>query len=125
MYDGLKEKKDKVDFNAPPKKCMYMKCPMKPSYKDNDGWKCGFHRSHNYHNEVTESIVSNMKLIKAYSSMLKWEGKDWDMQKNWLKTNPYYKWNHIAPSEYLQGYFIWLDEKVANDATEIINNSSH
>ena len=116
-------KKKAEPYNPIPKKCMYMGCPMKPSYKDGDGYKCGFHDSPSFHKEVTESIISFMLLIKAYGSMLKWEGKDWDIQKNWLKTNPYYQWDHITPSEYLQGYFTWLSKKVANDATDIINKS--
>ncbi len=104
-------------------KCQYMGCPMSAAVKDGDGWKCAFHETPDYHQDVTEAINKNMKFIQAYSTMVKWDSDKWIENDSWLKTNINIPMKPNEPySEYLIRYWKWISEKIKTDSTETINN---
>ena len=113
----------KKPYDPIPKKCMYIGCPMKPSWKDDDGYKCSFHENGDYHAEVSQAIRDNMSLIKAYNSMVNWSVVDWVDNNGWLRSN-----NHLAINEgehnsaYVLRFWNWLCDKIQDESVIIINN---
>ena len=121
MYDGLKGKKEKYIEHV--QKCQYVGCPIKASVLDGDGHKCSFHETPDYHQDVTESVKSNIKFIGAYSTMVKWDAEKWIENDSWLKTNVNIKMVNDEPySVYLNRYWQWLTAKVRDDSISIINS---
>lgn len=128
MNDLTKLNKDarkrKEAYKPPPiNKCQYMGCPMNASIKDTDGYKCAFHRTGDYHYEITESIKKNLKFISQYTKMINFTTDDWNEQDMWLRTTPNCPMlEGELHSLYINRFYNWLDEKIKNEAMDFINN---
>jgi len=125
LIDYAKESAKAVNnvvYTGIKRKCMYQGCPMNATLLSADGNKCDYHDTGDFHQDVTESIINNLKFIKAYSKMTKWEGEQWQEQECWLLQNahcPMIKGE--AHSIYLVRYLAWIDDKIRNEAVESIN----
>ena len=126
--NDYKKEMDKLNDNKKsgkpvdkPKKCMYQNCEMLAATTAEGRNRCAFHQTGDYHHEVTVSIKQNKNFINGYNNMVKWDVSDWAKHNNYLLNNKNCPIEQgELPSMYLVRFFNWISEKIANDASVLI-----
>ena len=127
MANNYREEMDKLDDTKKTKsvkrkkKCNYTSCKLSATTEINGHYTCPFHFNTDFPNQVTVSITQNFRLIQHYSRMVKWTVKDWRDQQSWLLNNKSLNMlQDEIPSVYINRFYNWLLNKVADDATRLI-----